>query len=116
MIEHSQVDPHEFVHPVIGEAVMTAGGHYVLSKEMRLSYHNKNVLVFVGYGVVDSSCCGVSGCAYALVPGFVSQWKYKKNKDNLPVSRVESIRNEADRKKIRRLIQEKEMVHQVNFE
>lgn len=69
----------------------------------------------VGGAIVDTSCCGVGGCAYALVPGFVLDWKYRRNEGGLAVSRVEPIRDQAVEGRVRRLIGQAEMVQQVDF-
>jgi hypothetical protein len=105
----------DFTHPVLNQAIRTISGHYVLSREEQLSYNGRKVLYLVGCAVVDSSCCGPGGCAYALVPGYIRQWKYKLNAGNLAVTQVEPIRDEADRQALRQLIKEKEGVQQVNF-
>jgi hypothetical protein len=65
---------------------------------------------------VDTSCCGPGGCTYALVPGYLKEWKYKTGRDDLFVSRVEPIRDADVQSEIRRLILKKESVQQVNFE
>jgi hypothetical protein len=65
--------------------------------------------------VLDSTCCGVGGVAYVLVAGFIRQWKYKKNQDNVFVSKVEPLRDQSVQKEARSLIQKKEMVYQVTF-
>ena len=72
-------DPQEFVHPRLGQEVTAIGGHYVFGKEIRLPHNGREILYFVGYAVLDSTCCGVGGCAYVLVAGYIRQWKYKKN-------------------------------------
>ena len=105
----------DFVHPKIGREVTAIGGHYVFSKEVRLSYNNREILYFAGYAVLDSSCCGVGGCAYVFVPGFIRQWKYKKNRDDCFVSKMDSIRDHDVQKEVRSLIQKKERVFQVIF-
>jgi hypothetical protein len=55
------------------------------------------------------ACCGVGGCAFALVPGFIVRWK-QEAKDGLPVSEVEPIAEEADRQALRRQIMGREAV------
>jgi len=109
-------DTQDFVHPELGREVTAIGGHYVFGKEIRLSYSHRNLLYFVGYAVLDSTCCGVGGCAYVLVPGFIRQWKYKKNRDGCFISKMDPIRDLAVQKDVRRLIQKKEMVFQVTFD
>ena len=110
-------DPQEFVHPKLGREVTAIGGHYVFGKEirLRLPYNGREVLYFVGYAVLDSTCCGVGGTAYVLVSGYIRQWKYKKNQNDDPVSLVEPVHDQTVQKKIRNLIQKKEMVYQVTF-
>ena len=105
----------DFIHPILGQEITAIGGHYVFNKEGRLTFDSREVLYLVGYAVVDTSCCGVGGCAYALVPGIIKKWKYKKDDDGLSVSQVEPIQNANDQQEIRRLIQKKEMVQQVTF-
>jgi len=105
----------DFVHPNLGEEITAIGGHYVFNKEIRMPFNEREILYFVGYAVVNTSCCGVGGCAYAMVPGFVRDWKYKKSKAHLPVSKVAPVCDMGDQKEIRRLIQKREVVQQVTF-
>lgn len=105
----------DFIHPLLNEEIRTISGRYVLSQEKRLAYGGREVLYFIGCAVVDSSCCGLGGCAYALVPGYIERWKYKMNSDNRWMSRIKPLRDKADQEKLQRLIKEKEMVQQVNF-
>ena len=108
-------DSQDFAHPQLGREVTSISGHYVFGKEIRLPYKGREILYFVGYAVLDSTCCGVGGCAYVLVAGYIRQWKYKKNQDDRPVSQVEPIRDPIVQKQIKNLIQKKEMVYQVTF-
>ena len=105
----------DFIHPTLGEEVTAISGHYVFGKELRLPYGGREVLYFVGYAVLDSTCCGVGGSAYVLVAGFIRRWKYKKNSRGCHVSRIEPIMDADDQRQIRNLIQKKEMVYQVTF-
>jgi len=108
-------DIQDFAHPKLGREVTAIGGHYVFGKEIRLPFNGREILYLVGYAVLDSTCCGVGGCAYVLVAGFIRQWKYKINQNDCAVSRVETIHDPIDQKQIRSLIQKKEMVFQVTF-
>jgi hypothetical protein len=105
----------DYIHPVLNQEIRTISGHYILSRENRLPFNDRQVLYFIGCALVDSSCCGTGGCAYALVPGYIRQWKYKLNAGNLSVTQVEPIRDKTDRQALRLLIKEKEGVQQVNF-
>jgi hypothetical protein len=106
----------DYIHPVLNEEIRTISGHYVLSTENRLPFNDRQVLYFIGCALVDSSCCGKGGCTYALVPGYIRQWKYKLNAGNLSVTQVEPIRDKGVRQQLRLLIREKEGIQQVNFE
>lgn len=106
----------DFIHPNLGQEITAIGGHYVFNKEGRISFNDREVLYMVGYAVVNTSCCGVGGCAYALVPGFINDWKYKKDINGLFVSQIEPIRNTIEQRAIRRLIQKKEIIQQVTFQ
>jgi hypothetical protein len=105
----------DYIHPVLNEENRAISGHYVLNRENRLSYNDRQVLYFTCCAVVDASCCGTAGCAYALVPGYIKQWKYKLNADKLPVTQLEPIRDQEDRQALQLLIKQKEGVQQVNF-
>jgi hypothetical protein len=111
-----QFAPIDFIHPVLNKAVRTISGHYLLSQEKRLPFNGREVLYFIGCAVVDTSCCGPGGCSYALVPGYVKDWKYKTGINDLSVSRVEPIRDAGDQSIIRQVIMKTESVQQVNFE
>jgi hypothetical protein len=105
----------EYVHQELNQEVTAIGGHYLLAKEVQLSFQGGEVLYLVGHAAFDTSCCGVGGCAYALVPGFILDWKSATNEDGLAVSQVESIHDTDAQQKLQRLIQKQEMVHQVRF-
>jgi uncharacterized Fe-S cluster-containing radical SAM superfamily protein len=106
----------DFVHPELGREVTAIGGHYVFGKEIRMAYRNREILYYVGYAVLDSTCCGVGGCAYVFVPGFVQNWKYKRNEHDADVSKIAPVRDHFVQKEIRSRIQKKEMVFQVTFD
>jgi hypothetical protein len=103
------------IHQELNEEITAIGGAYTLVKEVRLPFEGREILYIVGHAAFDSTCCGVSGCAYALVPGFILDWKANYNTNGLPVSQVESVQTEAAQASIRKLIFEQEIVHQVQF-
>ena len=78
--------PREYTHSELNKEVYSIAGYYIPQKEVKLEYNDREVLYVVGLGVIDSSCCGVGGCRYALVPGYLVSWKNKTNGDGLPVS------------------------------
>jgi hypothetical protein len=108
--------PKDYVHPDLDAEITAIAGYYVLTKETRLPFDDREILYFLGYGVIDNSCCGSGNCSYAIVPGFIIEWKYKKTADGLPVSRVEPIRDRNLQNDIRAFIQQRELVSQVNFQ
>ena len=111
----SLTEHRDFVHPQLGREVTAIGGHYVFGKEIRMPYHNREILYFVGYAVLDSTCCGVGGVAYVLVAGFIKHWKINKNQNDCFISQIETIGDPVVQKEVRSLIQKREMVHQVTF-
>jgi len=36
-------------------------------------FEGKEILYYIGAGVVDTSCCGTAGCIYAYVPGVIRE-------------------------------------------
>jgi hypothetical protein len=106
----------DFIHPLLDEEVRTISGHYILSQEKRLSFSGREVLYYLGCAVLDSSCCGPGGLAYALVTGYIEKWKYRMNSDDRWVTQVKPLRDKGEQEKLRRLIKEKEFVQQVNFQ
>ena len=105
----------EYTHIELNEDIKTISGYFTLEKEGRLEYNNKDVLYVVGHSMVDSSCCGVSGCRYALIPGYIVTWKKQKNNKGLLTSEVEPISDQDIKKKISLIIREKEAVTQIQF-
>ena len=104
----------EYTHE-IGREVRSISGGYELEMEGKLEMDGEEVLYVVGNAVVDSSCCGVGGCRYALVPGYVRQFKTRQDQQDLWISEVEPIIDTATRQEIIQVLKEKEMVQQVQF-
>jgi len=104
----------DYVHIPLHREVESIAGSYVLVREERLAVGGREVLFILGYGVFDSACCGVGGCAYALVPGFVVGW-HADARVGLPVTRVEPIEGESVRRRIEAELRKREMISQVRF-
>ena len=102
-----------FVHDLGG--ARSIAGEFALQSEHRLRVDGREVLFLVGVASVDSACCGTSGCRYALVPGFVAAFHSGKTDAGVPTSEVELIRAEADRRAVRRAIEERFTLNQVVF-
>jgi hypothetical protein len=108
----------DYIHRDLNQEVTAAGGHYVLVKEMCLPFQGREVLVLVGYTVFDTACCGMGGCSYAVVPGFVLDWRHRTGEDGWPVSRLEPVRDKVVQEELRRLIGEEERggIQQILFQ
>jgi len=104
----------EYTHE-LGREVRSISGGYEMEMEGKLEIHGKEVLYVVGNAVVDSSCCGGGGCRYALVPGYVRQFKTRQDEQGLWISEVEPIIDRATRQEITRVLKEKEVVQQIQF-
>ena len=105
----------EYIHQSLNQEITAIGGHYVLVREALLAHEGREVLYMVGHASFDTSCCGIGGCAYALVPGFVANWHSGETEDGLAVSQLEPIRDADTQDQIRRLIEGLEAVQQVIF-
>lgn len=105
----------EYVHRGLGPTVTAIGGHYHFDREAQIAFRGRPVLYLSGFARYDSTCCGVGGCGYALVQGFVEKWKYRNDPEGFPISRVEEIDEPEAQAEIGRLLQAKEQVQQVVF-
>jgi hypothetical protein len=105
-----------YVHQELNREVTAIGGYYVIDSVARVQFEGRDVLYLTGYAHFDTACCGVGGCCYATVIGFVVAWKSHKNQDGYDTSIVEPIRDQDSQKKIRQLIEKRETVQQVRFD
>lgn len=105
----------DFVHLPLNQEITAIGGHYTLVKEKRFTFKGRDILYLIGSAAFDTSCCGIGGCVYALVPGVVLDWKIRENQEGHAVSEIDPIRGEAIKSEIRSYLIEKEKVHQVQF-
>ena len=104
-----------YVHQELDQEITAIGGRYVLVKEVRVPFQGRELFYLVGHAAFDTICCGAGGCTYALVPGFVLNWHNATNEDGFKLSLVEPIIDTADQEKVKRLIGQSEMAHQVVF-
>lgn len=104
-----------FSHPELNQQITAIGGNYLFIKEARLPVNGEEVLYLLGNAIFDTSCCGFGGCAYAMVPGIIKVYKYKTDENGRPVSKVTAIADPRLQEKIKSLIRQKHLVHQVNF-
>jgi hypothetical protein len=81
----------EFVHPELNQRVDFFGGGYLFTEEGKLDYRGKEVLYLVGMAGIESSCCGIGGCAFIKVPGYIRTWEKGRSESGQPISEVERI-------------------------
>jgi hypothetical protein len=105
----------QYTHRPLGQEVRSISGYYAIDDEKRISFQGREVLLAKGYWAVDNSCCGTGGCGFALVPGYVLEWKASTNAKGEPVSEIEPVADDEAKKALRKLIQESEKVQQVDF-
>jgi len=97
---------HLYIHKDIGKEIRTISGYYTYIEEVRMNVQGRDVLYAVGVGVIDSSCCGVGGCLFIEVPGYIVSWKNGIDDGGHPVSRIELVVQEEDKNGIRQAISE----------
>jgi hypothetical protein len=106
----------DYVHPVLNEEVTAISGHYTTEKEERMTIDGHEVLYILGHAVVDTSCCGVGGGRFAVVPGYLVRYKYRTDDTGRPVSEVTPVEDEREtRKVIAAAIEKKEPYCSVRF-
>ena len=105
----------EHIHHPLDEEVRFISGYYLLSEELRLPHRGREVLVILGHAVLDTACCGTTGCGYALVPGTIRKWKFRKNSEGLAVSEVSPIRDDGMKKEIETMVRKQHMIQQIIF-
>ncbi len=104
-----------FVHEPLDTEIQAIAGHYVLTREVRLPWNDRELLYLVGHAIFDTSCCGMGGCGYAIVPGYVLRWKHGEDGRGRPVSEVEAVGDEEDRRQLVAHIKREESLPQVQF-
>ncbi|MBN2298153.1 MAG: hypothetical protein JXM72_06140 [Deltaproteobacteria bacterium] len=104
----------DFIHPLLNEEVYAIGGHYMFIKEELLPHSRGDILYLVGYALADTSCCGATGCGYAIVPGHVVSLHSRRTDDNRPISVISPV-DEQLYPDVAMAVAHKEGVGQVHF-
>jgi hypothetical protein len=91
-------------HEELDEEVRFISGSYSFIEEARLPYHGRDVLYVVGVAHVDNSCCGVTGCLFIRVPGYVIAWKDTTDDTHRPVSTITPIKDTREQTDIKRIL------------
>jgi hypothetical protein len=96
-----------------GTIIDTISGYYTIDKEESINFKGRLLLCVTGMGIIDSSCCGVGGCRYALVPGYLQASKQDQN--GSIISEVEPVSDKEEQAEIIKILKEQEAVTQVEF-
>jgi hypothetical protein len=114
-----------YTHLPLGKDVEAFAGYYTPENEVRLKYRGREVLYVTGHVVVEATCsgdsCGIADTYvaanywYAIVPGYVLKWQGERNKNGLPVTEVELIKDTETQEDIRRIILTREAVSRLDF-
>jgi hypothetical protein len=90
-----------YTHKELGTEIRSISGYLTYLEERRLSFRGRDVLYIVGIGIIDNSCCGVGGCQFIEVPGYIMSWKNAVSQAGNVMSQVEPIGSEEDKKDIK---------------
>jgi hypothetical protein len=107
-------DPIDYKHIPLSSDIEFISGRYTPLEEKIIDFKDRKVLYVIGNAILDNSCCGIGGCRYAIVPGFIIDFKYKKDA-GLSVSKVEPIHDLKERQEIKTMINGRELVTQIDF-
>lgn len=106
-------DDMEYCHPELNTEITAIGGQYVFTHEHRFTIDGADVLVFEGYGLVETSCCGTGGCRYAMVPGDLLAYRCTRLAGGQWVSRVSPLHSEIRRRAVTNWLMRRMQVQQV---
>ena len=105
----------DYIHAELGKEVYALSGYYVAVDEKKMPYNGREVLCFIGEYETHGWCCGKSESSYAQVAGYIVNWKSKKDAFGTPISEVEPITDEKEKRDLNALIKESEFVRIVEF-
>lgn len=104
-----------YIHKEIGMEIKTISGYLTYLEEKWLNYSGRDVLLAVGVGIVDNSCCGVGGCGFIEVAGYIVSWQKCADEKGRLISKVSPITSEKEKKEITRLLEKLYPHIQINF-
>ena len=105
----------QYTHGPLDESIVAIGGYFRIIEEKRMAYDGERVLYLMGLAHMDNACCGSWGCNYAIVKGFITDWKYKIDQQGYAVTQVVPVTDAEEQERIRTAIMSEEMVQQVIF-
>lgn len=95
--------------------IKTISGYFTYLEEERLSFRGRDIVYAVGVGIVDNFCCGVGGCRFVEVAGYIVSWKDEVDQIGNVMSKVHPIEGEEEKKGIRVILEKLYPHSQVNF-
>lgn len=104
-----------FTHPKLNEEIQSSAGNYTFEKESRIDYSDSEVLYIIGCSAADSTSSEESGSRFALVPGYINNWHYMKDKNGNPVTEVVTIEDNVAKQRITWMLKDQEQCTEVNF-
>lgn len=104
-----------FKHFAIGEEIRSAAGGYIVQKEAVTKIGEKEILYYIASAFFDTSCCGAGGCGYAIVVGYVANYRFNRDKNGTLLTEIETIESENEKEKIKKILLDKEKLDQVVF-
>lgn len=117
--ETSTANVLEYTHMPLGMDVPAYAGYYSPEKEVRIPFRGREILYVIGQVVIESACqeinCTTGSSYYAMVPGYILKWQYRRNEDGLPVSKIETITDFKIKKEIEQILREREAATRVEF-
>jgi hypothetical protein len=102
-------------HKELGREIESISGHYSFLEEIRLNFRGRDVLCNRGVGIVDSSCCGVGGCGFIEVSGYIVSWKAGIDDGGKPLSELVPITDEEEKSEIRAILAREYPYSQIMF-
>ena len=76
---------------------------------------SRKFLCVVGQGLLDTSCCGQVGIYYANITGYILAWQIRSDDSGQPITEVEPIVDDDQKREISSLVRKELSVQQVNF-
>ena len=104
-----------FTHPTLDDPVTAIGGHYVMTGEQQIEYQDERLLVFTGHAIFDTTCCGLGGCAYVLVAGFLKGYRCARDDAGRWMSKVRPVADGRLQTRVQAVVSARLAVQQVQF-
>ena len=104
-----------YTHLPLNVPMETGAASYWIASEDRVSFKGREVLCIVRDTDCIASCCGASqGFRSIGVLGYIAEWR-SETRNGLPVSRLEPLTDNEERKELTRALQQKYRTGQVEF-